>query len=82
MRVLALLLLLAISAAAQPQKDNFYDDRIDTTAKAPPKETPRTYSLPFIRVEGNRFVDEQGRTVVFRGVSIADPDRLERGRNR
>jgi len=79
MRVLALLLLLlTISAAAQPQKDNFYDDRIDTTAEAISKETPRTYSLPFIRVEGNRFVDEQGRTVVFRGVSIADPDRLER----
>jgi endoglucanase len=36
------------------------------------------YSLPFVRVEGNRFVDESGRTLVFRGVSIADPDRLER----
>jgi hypothetical protein len=37
-----------------------------------------TMSLDTIRVEGNRFVDASGRTVVFRGVSIADPDKLER----
>jgi aryl-phospho-beta-D-glucosidase BglC (GH1 family) len=29
-----------------------------------------------IRVQGNRFVDEAGNTFVFRGVSIADPDKL------
>lgn len=34
--------------------------------------------LPFVRVEGNRFVDEAGRTVVFRGMSFSDPDRLVR----
>ena len=28
------------------------------------------------KVEGNRFVDEQGRTVVLQGVNIADPDKL------
>ncbi|MDX1644716.1 MAG: glycoside hydrolase family 5 protein [Thermoanaerobaculia bacterium] len=31
-----------------------------------------------VRVEGNRFVDARGDTVVFRGVSIADPDKVER----
>lgn len=31
----------------------------------------------FIRVEGNRFVDESGETVVFHGLSIADPDKVE-----
>jgi endoglucanase len=35
-----------------------------------------TRQLPLIRVEGNRFVDEQGKTMVFRGVNIADPDKL------
>ena len=34
-------------------------------------------ALPFIRVEGNRFVDEEGAPVVLRGVSFSDPDRLE-----
>jgi hypothetical protein len=35
-------------------------------------------ALPLVSVEGNRFVDESGQTVVFRGVSLSDPDRLER----
>jgi endoglucanase len=34
--------------------------------------------LPQLRVEGNRIVDESGATVVLRGVSFSDPDRLER----
>ncbi len=33
--------------------------------------------LPLIRVEGNRFVDAEGKPVLFRGVSIADPDKLD-----
>lgn len=35
-----------------------------------------TRQLPLIRVEGNRFVDDAGKTMVFRGVNIADPDKL------
>lgn len=29
-----------------------------------------------IRVKGHQFVDESGKTFVFRGVSVADPDKL------
>ena len=43
-----------------------------------PSENPDARKLALIRVEGNKFVDPQGRTVVFRGVSISDPDKLER----
>ncbi|MFZ1292398.1 MAG: cellulase family glycosylhydrolase [Melioribacteraceae bacterium] len=32
--------------------------------------------LSLISVNGNKFVDEQGNTIVFRGVSISDPDKL------
>jgi len=32
----------------------------------------------WIRVQGNRFVDEHGKTIVFRGVNISDPDKLEK----
>lgn len=39
---------------------------------------PAPADLPFLRVEGNRFVDEAGQTVVLRGVSFSDPDRLEK----
>ena len=33
---------------------------------------------PSIRVEGNRFVDEDGTTRIFQGVNISDPDKLEK----
>ena len=35
-----------------------------------------TAALPFISVEGNRFVDPAGETVVFRGLALADPAEL------
>jgi endoglucanase len=35
--------------------------------------------LDVLRVEGNRFVDSRGETVVLQGVNISDPDKLERG---
>jgi endoglucanase len=39
---------------------------------------PAGGSLPRLRVEGNRFVDPSGETVVLRGLSFSDPDKLER----
>lgn len=36
------------------------------------------YPLPFITVDGNRFVDEDGKEFRFRGVSSSDPDKLEK----
>lgn len=33
-------------------------------------------ALPQISVEGNRFVDPEGQTVIFRGVALADPAEL------
>ena len=33
--------------------------------------------LPRISVKGNKFVDPDGKTVVFRGLAISDPDKLE-----
>ncbi|MCX7983996.1 MAG: glycoside hydrolase family 5 protein [Bacteroidetes bacterium] len=33
--------------------------------------------LPLIKVQGNSFVTKNGDTVIFRGVAIADPDKLE-----
>ena len=42
----------------------------------------RTYTLnnkkmPRISVKGNKFVDPNGNTILFRGLSISDPDKLE-----
>lgn len=33
--------------------------------------------LPLISVKGNQFVDPQGNTILFRGLSISDPDKIE-----
>jgi endoglucanase len=34
--------------------------------------------LSLIKVSGNKFVDESGKTAIFRGVNIADPDKIQR----
>jgi len=36
-----------------------------------------TKVLPMIKVSGNKFVDPQGKTVLFRGIAVSDPDKLE-----
>ena len=43
-----------------------------------PQPNPQAKLLPLIRVEGNRFVDPDGKPVHFRGLAIADPDKIER----
>ncbi len=42
-----------------------------------PFDNSQVEQLPRIRVQGNKFVDPDGKTVLFRGVSIADPDKIE-----
>jgi aryl-phospho-beta-D-glucosidase BglC (GH1 family) len=48
-----------------PYPDRFDIDKINT-------------KLSFIRVEGNKFVDENGDRVIFRGVNISDPDKIQK----
>lgn len=47
-----------------------YPTRFDVTSLTKAQEP--------IRVEGNQFVTPQGKTFVFKGVNIADPDKLAR----
>jgi len=42
-----------------------------------PLNSPLARALPLISVRGKQFVDPQGTAVVFRGVSIGDPDKVE-----
>jgi endoglucanase len=47
--------------------------------EAPPDARPYNVNakkLPLIAVKGNRFVDVNGKTVVFRGLAISDPDKV------
>ena len=41
------------------------------------KENPDDKKLSLISVKGNRFVNADSNTILFRGVSIADPDKIE-----
>lgn len=43
---------------------------------APPPAAQATVTLPVIAVEGNRFVNPAGETVVFRGLALSDPAAL------
>jgi len=42
-----------------------------------PRNNPSAKKLPLIQVKGNKFVDAEGKTVLFRGLSISDPDKIE-----
>lgn len=42
-----------------------------------PSENPQAKKLPSISVEGNKFVNPEGEAILFRGLSISDPDKIE-----
>ena len=42
-----------------------------------PVNSPTAKQLPLIHVQGNVFVDAEADTVLFRGLSISDPDKIE-----
>ena len=48
-----------------------WDDRFPE-----PLNSKNAKDLPLISVKGNRFVNAKGDTILFRGVSIADPDKI------
>ncbi len=66
------------SAPAQPttQTNDYHRWWQDRPYSRPFGSSP-TNPLPRIRVQGNHFVDPDGKIVLFRGVSISDPDKLD-----
>lgn len=64
--------LLAAEPAAAPAKKPWWQGGRWTRPE--PSKTAKV--LPLISVKGNHFVNPSGETVLFRGVSIADPDKL------
>ena len=74
---LTIILLLAVvcfqQIAAQESKPWFNDG-----AWHFPKPNPKAMVLPLIMVKGNKFIDSKGDTILFRGLAISDPDKIER----
>jgi len=85
--IFAVLLFVGASSlsAAEPDTDKigiFATDHSNTaewwTIPYPSRfdKSLLTRDQPMIKVEGNKFVDSNGKGFVFRGVNIADPDKL------
>lgn len=70
------LLMLALPCAMQlngQETEPWYQNGPWTRAE----ENPQKKTLPLISVEGNRFVNPQGEALLFRGMAISDPDKIE-----
>jgi hypothetical protein len=61
---------------AAPANDNTHWWRDERFGR--PFRNSETNQLPLIRVQKNRFVGPDGQPILFRGVSISDPDKIER----
>lgn len=69
-----LLLVLASNSQAQAIAPVTIDKNYSQIGKFDSSQLTRKQSL--ISIKGNQFVDEKGKVFVFRGASIADPDKL------
>ncbi|HET6147535.1 MAG TPA: glycoside hydrolase family 5 protein [Polyangia bacterium] len=43
-----------------------------------PQPNPDAKKMPRLKVEGNHFVDPDGKTALLRGLAIADPDKIKK----
>jgi hypothetical protein len=74
-------ILCGLSARAQTASPTTEKDKVNSwwhgAYLTGPLNSPDGKKLPLISVSGNRFVDPSGKAVLFRGVNIADPDKIE-----
>ena len=61
---------------AQQEKTSYYN-WANTPDVNRPVNNPNAKKMSLICVLGNRFVNAHGDTILFRGLAIADPDKLE-----
>ena len=65
-------MLIAPFSSAQESKPWYQDGSWHM-----PKQNPKAKILSLIKVQGNKFVNAEGKTLLFRGLSISDPDKIE-----
>lgn len=63
----------AITLFAQTDDTPWFVDRYDRITPS-----PHAKDMPLIKVQGNKFVTPDGKTALFRGIAISDPDKVER----
>ncbi|MFH1198375.1 MAG: cellulase family glycosylhydrolase [bacterium] len=71
--VLLSMIMLTVLTSAQEKSKRWYEEgRWEW-----PKPDPNVKTLPLISVKGNKFVNASGDTILFKGIAISDPDKLE-----
>lgn len=76
--LLAIILTGSIAANGQPglRSNEIKHDWWHINHIKPFLQDPSIKKLSTIKVKGNSFVDESGKTIVFKGLSISDPDKI------
>ena len=71
------ILFSSVITAAQITQSTKYHPWWNDQYPQKPLNSPNATKLPLITVKGNKFVDPQGNVMLFRGMAIADPDKIE-----
>jgi hypothetical protein len=75
--IILLFVITPLLCAAQDTAKAKYHAWWNEAYPQPPKPNPKARVLPLIHVYKNKFVSAKGDTIIFRGVSISDPDKIE-----
>jgi hypothetical protein len=65
--------MIASMAIMAQDETPWYVDRWDMH-----RPSEKAKNMPLIKVEGNHFITPDGKTILFRGIAISDPDKVER----
>ena len=68
---------ITLSQEKEPQEKPTYHKWWEERYFSFPKPNPKASILPLISVKGNKFINSKGDTILFRGLAIGDPDKLE-----
>lgn len=75
--VLFLLMITQSTFSQEATKNTSYRAWWNESYLQKPIENSQAKILPRISVKGNSFINEKGETILFRGLSISDPDKIE-----
>jgi len=75
--LLFIVILIATILNAQDTSKTKFRAWWNESNPPPPKQSPQAKQLPLIHVYKNKFVNAKGDTILFRGLSISDPDKIE-----
>ena len=74
---LILVFVLVLHTLSQDSTKRNYRAWWNEAYPAAAPKNPKSKVLPLIHVSGNRLVNAKGDTLLFRGLSIADPDKID-----